>query len=258
MDLVLRAYDQTTVTRAESLPVERLRMLLESGGLRDAVKTRPGVETPPDVYARETVVERLEALMQEGYGSQSLVRLRGGEPPDLATLRRPHWPPIDPDEAVDLHEDVVRYLTYGLWHAPEEVVAHALAMLTGQSDALYLLGGADATAGLQEVLDAVQDDAVFASRFEHAVRSALGDRADDATVRRELIALQQLLGPVSRLLRGAHDAGLRVIAYQDPPEHDGLTRFLATELGQREGFNPLDASQHGMDGAYGNGHALRN
>ena len=41
--------------------------------------------------------------------------------------------------------------------------------------------------------------------------------------------LGQFLAPVARLLHGAHETGLRVIAYQDQPGGDGLTRFLAGE-----------------------------
>src|SRR5579859_6101124 len=140
MNLVLRAYDHESVLRAETLPVQRLWTLLESGGMRDAAKERAGLTAQADVWARETVVSRLEALVQEGYGDLYLARLRGAEPPDLQTLRRPHWPPIRAQEAVDLREDLVRYLTYGLWQAPEESVAHALGALTNQPDISFLLG----------------------------------------------------------------------------------------------------------------------
>ncbi|MDB5057398.1 MAG: hypothetical protein JWO59_870 [Chloroflexi bacterium] len=246
MELVLRAYDHETVERAESLPVKRLWTLLESGGIRDASKVRVGLSAQADVYAREAVVARLEALVQEGYGESSLKRLRGGEPIDLATLRRAHWPAIGEVEAVELREDLVRYLTYGLWRAPEEVVARALGMLTGTTDTAFLVGGAAATAGLQQVLDSVGDEQAFAAKFGEAVRSALersGGRPDDEAVAQELARLGQLLGPLSRLVHGARDAGMRVIAYQDKQGGEGLTRFLAAELGGEGSEVYVDAGE---------------
>jgi hypothetical protein len=233
MELVLRAYDHEALDRAERLPARRLWTLLESGGLRDAAKSRAGLTAELDVFARETIVARMEALVQEGYGEESVRRLRGGEPIDLATLRRAHWPAIGQEEAVELREDMVRYFTYGLWRALEAVVAHALSMLTGASDAAFLLGGSAATAGLQAVLDSVDDETVFAARYGDAVGTALkqaGGRADDEAVAAELARLGQLFGPVSRLLRAANATSLRVIAYQDVPGGDGLTRFLRADM----------------------------
>jgi hypothetical protein len=113
------------------------------------------------------------------------------------------------------------------------MVAHALGVLTGRNDTTFLVGGAAATAGIQEVLDAVDDERVFAVRYSGAVRAALlraGSSADGAAIERELAHFGQLLGPVRRLLRGAHAAGLRVIAYQDGPSGDGLTRFLKADM----------------------------
>jgi hypothetical protein len=233
MELVLRAYDNLAVRRAESLPVRQLWTLLESGGLWDVSKVRAGLDEKPDVYARETIVARLESLVQEGYGEASLRHLRGGEPPDLATLRRRHWPAIDEVEAVQLREDFVRYLTYGLWQAPEELVAHALGVLTGKSDTTFLVGGIRATEGLQGVLDVVEDEHAFAAKFGGAVQAALaraGSVSDGDAVERELVNFGQLLGPLRRLLRGAHDAGLSVIAYQDEPGGEGLARYLESEM----------------------------
>ena len=232
MELVLRAYDHDAVQRAESLPVQELLTVLERGGLRDAGKARVGLSAQEDIYARETVVSRLEGLVQEGYSEQSLAGLRAAEPPDTFP-RRLHGAVIDAEEAVALREDLVRYLTYGLWRAPEETIAHALAVLTGQPDSAFLLGSPGATSGLQEVLNVVQDDAAFAERYSARVRAALGQAGnvrDDAALQRELTSYQQLLGPVSRLLHAAHQTGLRVIAYQDEPGGDGLTRFLAQDM----------------------------
>lgn len=232
MDLVLRAFDQQAVMRAEKLPVRQLWTVLETGGMRDKAKVRAGLDAPEDPYARETVVARLESLIQEGYGEESLTRLRGGDPIDLAALRRAHWPAIDAVEAVELHEDLVRYLTYGIWSAPEEGVAHALAVLTGQSDAAFLLGNPEAAGGLQEILDTIGDDARFAERYGAAVHADLARRskATDDAVHAELSALQRLLGPAARLLQGAREVGLRTVVYQQQPGSDGLTAVLAQEL----------------------------
>ncbi len=248
MDLVLRAYDHETVLRAESLPVERLWTLLGSGGIRDAAKAGVGLTVQPDVFARETVVSRLEALIQEGYGPESLARLRGAEPTDLATLRRHNWPAITAEEAVALREDLVRYLTYGLWRAPELTIARALAVLTGRDDAAFLLGSAEATAALHDVLDAVADDDAFAARYSAAVRASL-PRTDEATLRQELARLQQLLGPANRLMRDVHRFALRVIAYQDDQGGDGLTRFLTEE--------PPEAVESRQPPPHPNGHDPR-
>jgi hypothetical protein len=233
VELVLRAYDHQALHRAEQLPVRRLWTLLESGGLRDAAKARVGLSADLDVFARETVAARMEALVQEGYGEESIHHLRGGKPPDLATLRRAYWPALGAEEALELREDLVRYFTYGSWRAPEQVVARALSMLTGQSDVTFLVGGGIATAGLQAVLDTADDQDAFASRYGAVVRAALshnGVRADDDAVNSEISRLGQLFGPVSRLLRDARDVDLRVIAYQDVPGGDGLTRFLQAEM----------------------------
>lgn len=233
MDLVLRAYDHQALLRAELEPVERLWTLLEHGGMRDAAKTGAGLTAPLDPFARETVASRLETLIQEGYGEGSLERLRGAEPLDLATLRKRHWPVIRRKEAVDLREDLVRYLTYGLWQAPEMVIAEALALLTARPAATFLQGSAGAREILDEVLDAVADDAAFTDRFATTVRAGLaerGDPADYAAVRHELAALQQMFGPASRLLRDGRRLDLRVICYQDSQEGDGLARFLDAEM----------------------------
>ena len=240
MDLVLRAFDQQAVARAETLPVRQLWTVLETGGMRDKAKVRVGLGAQEDPYARETVVARLESLVQEGYGEESLSRLRGGDPIDLAALRRAHWPPIDAEEAVDLHEDLVRYLTYGLWSAPEEAVAHALALLTGRPDATFLLGNPEATEGLQEILATIGDDARFAERYGSAVRADLAKRgtATDDAVLDELSAVQILLGPAARLLQGARDAGLRTIVYQQQPGSDGLTAAVAPDLRPDEQSTP--------------------
>jgi hypothetical protein len=249
MELVLRAYDHAEILRAESMPVERLWAVLERGGLRDRAKVRVGLEVEPDLWARETVVSRLEALMQEGYGDESLARLRGATPVELAQLRRRHWPPIDHEEAVALREDLVRYLTYGLWQAPEEAVARALAVLTEQPDATFLLSNPDVTAGLRAVLDTIDDDRRFAEQFGAAVARALtaqGKPQDAGAVRDELQRLQILLGPAARLLRAAHDVGLRVIAYQDEPGGMGLNAFLAGDL---EAGAPPAAERHADDAA---------
>jgi hypothetical protein len=213
-----------------------LGIILESGGLRDRAKQRAGLSTEPDLWARETVVSRLEALVQEGYGSESLARLRGAAPPDPG-LRLRHGPPISPEEAVALREDMVRYLTYGLWRSPEELVARALAVLTEEPAATFMLSNPRATAGLQAVLDTIDDDARFAERFGPTVGRALarqGQPHDQPAERQELQRLQVLLGPAARLLRDAQAVGLRVIAYQDTADGEGLTAFLAQDLDRGE------------------------
>jgi hypothetical protein len=215
------------------MPIQRLWSVLTTGGLRDSGKVRAGLHASVDVYARETIIARLEALIQEGYSDTNLRALRGGMPPDLVTLRKKHWPAISEQEAVDLREDLVRYETFGLWRAPEEIVARALGVLTGRPDAVFLLGSDVARSSLLSVLEVVEDEHAFSERFAPAVRAFLssgGRRPSDRAVQDELANFGQLLGPVARLLRGAHETGLRVIAYQDQPGGDGLTRFLAGEL----------------------------
>jgi hypothetical protein len=233
MELVLRAFDQAAVDRAERLPVNRLWTLLQSGGMRDAATARVGLDAEVDVFARETIAARMESLIQEGHGDESVRRLRGGEPLDLATLRRAHWPALDQEEAVELREDLVRYFTYGIWRAPEGVVARALALLTGQSDTTFLIGGVAATSELQTLFDVVGDEGTFRARYEPAVRMAVkqsGERAEHEAVDREIARLGQLFGPLSRMLHGARETDLRVIAYQDTPGGDGLTRFLTADM----------------------------
>ncbi len=244
MQLVLRAYDAKGVLRAESLPVKRLWTLMEAGGLWDRSKARAGLHEHADVYARETVVARLESLVQEGYGDQSLYYLRGANPPTLATLRRPHWPVIGEDEAIQLREDLVRYLTYGLWQAPEEVVAHAIALLTGRGDAAVLIGGLQGTGELQAVLSTVEDENAFADAYGPTVREGLrqaGVPVDDAALAQELARLVQLLAPVRRLVRGAADAGLAVIVYHEEAKRsDALTRHIAAAMQVEEPQMPVN------------------
>src|SRR5260370_17618600 len=105
MDLVLRAYDEAAVNQAESLPVRQLWTLLESGGLWDSSKVRVGLTETADVYSRETVVARLESLVQEGHAEHSLRRLRGSGPRDLAPTPRAPWPVIHEEEALHLTHD---------------------------------------------------------------------------------------------------------------------------------------------------------
>ncbi len=235
MDLILRAYDHTAVARAEDQPLERLLTLLENAGLRDAAKQGAGLDAPEDPFAREALAARVESLIQEGYGPETLAHLRGDEPPDLATLRRPHWPAIASDEAVALREDLVRYLTYGLWEAPEATVAQALATLTGMPESRFLQGGETVTEALRQVMDAVADDDAFATRFTapvHAALAARGVPADEASVTHTLASIQLLLGPAGRLLRAARRFNLRVIAYADAPDDAGLTQVMATDLAE--------------------------
>lgn len=229
MEIVLRAYDHEQVLRAESLEVRRLWTLLESGGIRDRAKQRAALDAEEDAWARETIASRLEALEQEGYGERTLAALRGAVPPDLASLRRKHWPPIAHEEAVALREDLVRYLTYGLWQEPEDQVAHALSLLSGKGDAAFLLRDPEAAPEMQEIFALIDDDRRFAERYGPAVRQAEPGRTD-ADVQGTLQRLQILLGPAARLIIGARSAGLRVIAYQDDPNGDGLTRFLDNEI----------------------------
>jgi len=59
MDLVLRAYDAAAVARAETIPVELLLVALRRGALRVADKRRVGLDADEDIYARETIAERL-------------------------------------------------------------------------------------------------------------------------------------------------------------------------------------------------------
>ena len=100
------------------------------GVLRDSGKVRAGLHAQADVYARETIIARLEALIQEGFGEPACGRSVAAPPLIWQRLRKKHWPAISEQEAVDLREDLVRYETFGLWRAPEEIVARALGVLT--------------------------------------------------------------------------------------------------------------------------------
>ena len=183
MQLILRAYDRKAVLRAESLPVQQLWTTMNAGGLWDRSKVRAGLHEQADVFARETIIARLESLVQEGYGDHSLHYLRGADKPTLVTLRRAHWPVIGEDEAVQLREDMVRYLTYGLWQAPEEVVARALGMLTGRDDAAALLSSPGSAGELQELLSAGEDHDRFVEVYGPTVRAGLrrsGTPVDEA------------------------------------------------------------------------------
>jgi len=255
MDLVVRAYDHEAVLRAERMPVQRLWTVLESGGMRDVAKARVGLIAPADVFARETVVARLEGLLQEGYAEISLIQLRGVEPPEMLSQRppvdmgqgvevrhdhgafHPHWPAIGPEEAVALREDLVRYLTYSLWRAPEAAVARTLGLLLNTPDLGMLMGEGAGARGLREVLDAAEDQARFAEEFGQTVRAGLarsGAQPSDVELNTELHSLAHFLAPISLLLRDARAVSLRVIAYQDDPDGEGLTAFLRGELGQSE------------------------
>src|SRR6185437_2893335 len=231
MDLVLRAYDHLTVARAEALPVARLLDALNRGELRSPAKQRAGLHAEEDVFARETVIERLESLIQENRGEMSLAALRTpsaagpgpGSPPAAA---------IGAEEGLALREDLVRVLTYGLWRAPESVVSHVLGIVSGREDATLLLGDPSSFAELATALEVAQDDERFAARFGESARASLKAArkpADPPAVTRELVACQQVLGPIARLLHGARAEGLRVIAYQDEPGMDGLTLFLSRD-----------------------------
>jgi hypothetical protein len=231
MDLVLRAYDSATVGRAEAMPIEQLLTALRRGALRATDKRRAGLEADEDIYARETIAERLEGLIQVNLGERSLTSL-SAIPGEGAAPIPLHGATIDADEAIALREDLVRDLTYGLWRAPEEVVSHILGVVVGLTDFTRLLGDPTAFAELQAVLDIAQDDDAFAARFGEAVRASLARAkrpADKAAVRHELAAFGQVLGPIARLLHGAQAVGLRVIAYRDEPGADGLTHFLAQD-----------------------------
>jgi hypothetical protein len=230
MDLVLRAYDSATVARAEAMPVEQLLTALRRGALRATDKRRAGLDADEDVYARETIAERLEGFIQENLGERSLASL-SAEPTEGPAPIPLHGAAIDADEAIALREDLVRTLTYGLWRAPEEVVSHILGVV-GHTDSTRLLGDPTAFAELQSVLDIAQDDEAFTARFGEAIRASLARAkrpTDQAAVRRELAAFGQVLGPIARLLHGAQAVGLRVIVYQDEPGADGLTHFLAQD-----------------------------
>ncbi len=231
MDLVLRAYDSATVARAEAMPVEQLLTALRRGALRATDKRRAGLEADEDIYARETIVERIEGLIQVDMGERSLASLSvtPAEGPGPIPL---HGAVIDADEAIALREDLVRNLTYGLWRAPEEVVSHILGVVVGQADPTRLLGDPTAFEDLQSVLDIAQDDEAFAARFGEAIRADLARAkrpADKVAVQQELTGFGQVLGPIARLLHAAHAVGLRVIAYLDEPGADGLTHFLAQD-----------------------------
>jgi hypothetical protein len=251
MDLVLRAYDYMAVTRAETMPVAHLLAALRGGGLRSAEKRRAGLDAEEDVYARETIVERLEGLIQENRGEASLASLRA-TPPESAAPIPLHGPVIDAEEAIALREDLVRSLTYGLWREREELVTRVLHSVTGRADTTLLLGGAAAFAEVQSVLDIAEDDVALMARFGASVQSALagaGEPSDDQAVRRQLAVCGQVLGPIARLLRGAHAAALRVIAYRDEPGGDGLTRFLSQDQAEEEEEAPSARAETG-----GNGH----
>ena len=248
MDLVLRAYDHLAVARAETLPVARLLDALNRGELRSPAKQRAGLHTEEDVFARETVIERLESLIQENRGEMSLASLRTptaagpgpGSPQDAA---------IDAQEGLALREDLVRVLTYGLWRAPESVVSHVLGIVSGREDAAPLLGDPGSFTELTTALEVAQDDEAFAARFGQSARASLKAArkpADPSAVTRELTACQQVLGPIARLLHGARTEGLRVIAYQDEPGADGLTLFLSHDQeGTPEDGSPLRTGGNG-------------
>ena len=242
MQLVLRAYDRKAVLRAESLPVQRLWTLISSGGLWDRSKVRGGLGEPADVFARETIIARLESLVQEGHGDESLHHLRGAEPPTLTTLRRAHWPVIGEAEAVQLREDMVRYLTYGLWQAPEDVLAHVLGLLTGRDDAAVMVSSLGNTSELQEILTDFENKDMFVETYGDTVRQGLrraGIPDDDEALARELDRAEKLLSPILRLMRGAAAADLAVIEYHDEPRlGDGLTRHLAATMREEEKHVP--------------------
>ncbi len=244
MQFVLRAYDRKAVFRAESLPVQQLWTTLSGSGLWDRTKVRVGLREQPDVYARETVVARLESLVQEGHGDQSLHYLRGADPPTLASLRRAHWPVIGEEEAVLLREDMVRYLTYGLWQAPEDVLGHALGLLTGRGDASVMVSSIGSTGELQEILSAVEDRDGFAEAYGPTIQEGLrsaGLPADDATLAQELGRLEEMLAPVQGLLRGAASSGLAVIVYREEPgAGDGLSRHIASAMRDEEAGEPAE------------------
>lgn len=230
MDLVLRAYDHVQVTRAESLPVERLWSLLDGAGIRHRSWEGGPLQSGPDLWARETVSERLEALMQEGFGRMSLAELWNAEqsPP-----RRESWPPISLDEACALHEDLLRYLTYGLWTAPLEKVEDTLAVLNQHPEGQPDDADRSEVAKLKSVLDASEDSARFSALFSASTRHALsdgGDSALDAVVTARLDAARALMAPAAALIRAAEAKALRVIAYENARENDGLHRFVAAEF----------------------------
>ncbi|HVA88907.1 MAG TPA: hypothetical protein VNL71_03610 [Chloroflexota bacterium] len=252
MDLVLRAYDHLAVARAETMPVARLLDALNRSELRSPGKRRVGLETEEDIFARETVIERLESLVQENRGEATLVSLRV-PPTENPSPIPPQRAAINAEEAVALREDLVRILTYGLWRGPELVVSHVLGIVSGREDTSVLLDDPDSFAELASALEVAQDDEAFAARFGESARASLKAAAkptDPAAVQRELATCQQVLGPIARLLNGARAVGLRVIAYQDEPGADGLTQFLAHDLA---GIGADTASSRPMQ-ASGNGH----
>lgn len=247
MDVVLRAYDAAAVWRAEQMPVERLLTALQRGALRSGEKRRVGLDAEEDVYARETIAERLEGLIQENRGEKSLAALSGVGEEDAFSIPF-RGAVIDAEEAVALREDLVRYLTYGLWRAPEATLARVLTVVSGQPTPAGVLGGPGAFAQLRSVLDIAQDDPAFAAQFGEAARALLvkeGKGADPQAVGRELAACQQVLGPIARLLKGAAAVGLRVIAYQDEPGGEGLTRFLAQDQEGSENPPPAETGGNG-------------
>jgi len=230
MELVLRAYDHAQVTRAESLPVERLWSLLDGAGMRNRSLEGGPLQSTADLWARETVSERMAALMQEGFGRQSLADLWNAQSPQQ---RRGSWPPIAREEAFALHEDLIRYLTYGLWSAPLAQVAETLATLTHRPEPTFDPGERSEVDQLKSVLDASEHAAQFAALFGASTRLSLSeDRggALEAAVTARLDAARVLLAPAAALIRAAEAKALRVIAYDTSSANDGLRRFVAAEL----------------------------
>jgi hypothetical protein len=234
---------------------------MNSGGLWDRSKLRDGLGEPADVFARETIVARLESLVQEGHGDESLHHLRGAEPPTLTTLRRAHWPVIGEDEAVQLREDMVRYLTYGLWQAQEDILAQVLGLLTGRDDAAVMVSHLGTTGELQEIVSAVEDKDGFVETYGGNVRQALrraGMPDDDEALARELDRSEKLFRPLLGLIRGAATAELAVIVYHDEPRlGDGLTHHLAATMRDEEKWVPASgpmASGSYDDVVYSNGY----
>ncbi|MGH2410666.1 MAG: hypothetical protein ACRDGS_09895, partial [Chloroflexota bacterium] len=181
-------------------------------------------------------------------GEKSLAALRL---PPAAGHGSPQDAAISTEEGWALREDLVRVLTYGLWRAPESVVSHVLGIVSGREDATPLLRYLRSFTELATALEVAQDDEKFAARYGDAALASLKAArkpSDPSAVTRELVACQQVLGPIARLLHGARAEGLRVIAYQDEPGADGLTRFLSRDQKAAQD----DGSPAGTSG---NGHA---
>jgi hypothetical protein len=178
------------------------------------------------------VAARLEALMQEGYGDDSLAHLRAPAPVLREGVHRGHWPPIAREEAVALREDLVLYHTYGLWHAPLTGVARALnGRISDTGSDLYQ--PSEAQGGTWwDALDEVEDQEMFLNRFGPAIRAqaTAGDRAVEQQVQTALTEAWALLAPAARLVQAARETGLRVIGYPDGPEQGGLTAVIARDL----------------------------